>query len=145
MKFSVFSLPIFLVIIERICTLSYHHESGSINYYPLFRARSWNNGRRCMSLYILTTWISNHTPSKMWGQITYPLKPQNPYNIIDEIIYPCSDYNFNHVSEKGPWRSFSGEIVHREICNVSITRIRKTKIKMCESFVAVEHYFQLGP
>ena len=25
-----------------------------MNYYPLFRVRSWNNGMRCMSLYILT-------------------------------------------------------------------------------------------
>ena len=30
----------------------YHHQIGSINYYPLFRVRSWNNGVRCMSLYI---------------------------------------------------------------------------------------------
>ena len=25
-----------------------------MNYYPLFRVRSWNNGMRCMSLYMLT-------------------------------------------------------------------------------------------
>ena len=37
---------------ERIYTLSYHHHQiGSMNYYPLFRVRSWNNGMRCMSLY----------------------------------------------------------------------------------------------
>ena len=30
-----------------------HHQFGSMNYYPLFRVRSWNNGMRCMSLYIL--------------------------------------------------------------------------------------------
>ena len=51
----VFNLPISLVMIERIYTLSYyHHQIGSVNYYPLFRVRSWNNGMRCMSLYILT-------------------------------------------------------------------------------------------
>ena len=51
----VFSLPISLVIIERIYTLSYyHHQIGSMNY-PLFRVRSWNNGMRCMFLYILIT------------------------------------------------------------------------------------------
>ena len=39
---------------ENIYTLSYHHHQiGSMNYYPLFRARSWNNGMRCMSFYIL--------------------------------------------------------------------------------------------
>ena len=50
----VFSFPISLVTIERIYTLSYyHHQIGSMNYYPLFRVRSWNNGIRCMSLYVL--------------------------------------------------------------------------------------------
>ena len=35
-------------------TLSYyHHQIGSMNYNPLFRVRSWNNGMRCMSFYIL--------------------------------------------------------------------------------------------
>ena len=31
----------------------YHHQIRSMNYYPLFRVRSWNNGVRCMSFYIL--------------------------------------------------------------------------------------------
>ena len=49
----VFSLPISFVMIEIIYTLSYyHHQIGSMNYYPLFRVRSWNNGMRCMSFYI---------------------------------------------------------------------------------------------
>ena len=40
---------------ENIYTLSYyHHQIGSMNYNPLFRVRSWNNGVRCMSFYILT-------------------------------------------------------------------------------------------
>ena len=39
---------------ENIYTLSYyHHQIGSMNYYPLFRVRLWNNGVRCMSFYIL--------------------------------------------------------------------------------------------
>ena len=47
MGLCVFSLPISLVMIERIYTLSYcHHQIGS-----MFRVRSWNNGMRCMSLY----------------------------------------------------------------------------------------------
>ena len=33
---------------ENIYSLSYYHyEIGSMNYYPLLRARSWNNGMRC--------------------------------------------------------------------------------------------------
>ena len=45
-----------VVMIERIyvCTLSYyHHQLGSMHNYPLFRVKSWNNGMRCMSFYIL--------------------------------------------------------------------------------------------
>ena len=39
---------------ENIYTLSYyHHQIGSMKYYPLFSVRSWNNGMRCMSRYIL--------------------------------------------------------------------------------------------
>ena len=58
MGLCVFSLPISLVMVKRIYTLSYyHHQIGSMNYYPLFRVRSWNNGVRCMSLYNLTSYI----------------------------------------------------------------------------------------
>ena len=39
---------------ESIYTLSYyHHRIRSMNYYPLFRVRSWNNGVRCLSFSIL--------------------------------------------------------------------------------------------
>ena len=56
----VFSLPITLGMIERIYTLSYHHHQiGNMNYYPLFRVRTWNNDMRCMSLYIFHSIISH--------------------------------------------------------------------------------------
>ena len=39
---------------ENIYTLSYyHHQIGNMNYHPLFRVRPWNNGKRCMSFYVL--------------------------------------------------------------------------------------------
>ena len=38
---------------ENTCTLSYyHHQIGSITHLPLSMVRSWNNGVRCMTLYI---------------------------------------------------------------------------------------------
>ena len=41
---------------KNIHTLCYHlHQIKSMNYYPLFRVRSWNNGMRCMSFYIPTS------------------------------------------------------------------------------------------
>ena len=54
----VFSLPISLYDDwENIYTLSYyHHQIGSMNYYPLFRVRSWNNGVRSMYFNILMIW-----------------------------------------------------------------------------------------
>ena len=57
---------------ENIYTLSYHHHQiGSMNYYPLFKVRSWNNGVRCMSFCILMSCESNHTCLFMltWLQI----------------------------------------------------------------------------
>ena len=54
MGLCVFSLPISLVMIARIYTFSYYHyQIGSMNFYRLFRVRSWNNGMHCMSFYIL--------------------------------------------------------------------------------------------
>ena len=38
---------------ENIYNLSYyHHQIGSMNYYPLFRVRSWNNGVPCVCISI---------------------------------------------------------------------------------------------
>ena len=40
---------------ENTCTLYYcHHQIGSMTHLPLFGVRSWNNGARCISFYILT-------------------------------------------------------------------------------------------
>ena len=39
---------------EDTCTLSYyHHRIGSMAHLPLFKVKSWNNGMRWMSFYIL--------------------------------------------------------------------------------------------
>ena len=63
MGLHVFSLPISLVMIERIYTLSYHHHQvGSMNY-PLFRARSWNNGVRCIFLAATKQLYKSYFPS----------------------------------------------------------------------------------
>ena len=52
MGLCVFSLPISLVMIERVYTLSYyHHQIGSMNYHHCFGSR--NDDMRCMLFYIL--------------------------------------------------------------------------------------------
>ena len=56
-----FQFTHFLVMIDIIYIYSlshhhhhhHHHQIVSMNYYPLFRFRSWNNGVRCMSFCIL--------------------------------------------------------------------------------------------
>ena len=50
--FSVYPIPSWWLR-EYIALSYYHHQIGSMNYYLLFRVRSWNNGMRCISLYIL--------------------------------------------------------------------------------------------
>ena len=50
--FSVYPIPSWWLR-EYIALSYYHHQIESMNYYPLFKVRSWNNGMRCMSLYIL--------------------------------------------------------------------------------------------
>ena len=70
----VFSLPISLVIMERIYIyiLSYyHHQIESMNYYLLFMVRSWNNGVRCMSFYILIWMLQTHTLSLLQTDMFY--------------------------------------------------------------------------
>ena len=55
---------------ENIYTLSYyHHQIGSMNYFPLFRVRSWNNGMGCMSFYILMAWLFEII-SHVWQELT---------------------------------------------------------------------------
>ena len=61
----VFSVYQFLLwwLSEYEYTLSHnHHQIGSMNFYPLSRVRSWNNGVCCMSFYILM--ILNLHPNK---------------------------------------------------------------------------------
>ena len=53
---------------DNIYTVSYcHHQIGSMNYFPLFRFRSWNNGMRCVSFYILILIIST-----LYKNVLYP-------------------------------------------------------------------------
>ena len=90
MGLCVFSLPISLVMIEMIYTLSYyHHQIGSMNYYPLFRARSWNNGMRCMSIFLLYYfWDSQHHCCNMsiFSSINTLRPRQNGRHFADDIF-----------------------------------------------------------
>ena len=54
-----------LVMIDGIYTFSYcRHQIGNTNYFPLFRVRSWNNDKRSMFLYFLTTLLIEQITSE---------------------------------------------------------------------------------
>ena len=53
-----FRLPDLVYILFSLFIMNITEMKGSMKYYPLFRVRSWNNGVRCMSLYILMIGIS---------------------------------------------------------------------------------------
>ena len=76
---------------ENIYTLSYyHHQIGSMIYYPLFRFRSWNNGMRCRSFYILILLgLTLIHVSKRWSVFTYKFR---------DIKRMAVDYVHIHVS-----------------------------------------------
>ena len=104
MRLCVFSLPISLVMIEIIYTLSYyHHQIGSMYYYPLFRVRSWNNGMRCMSLYIIMACIRmTSMPRGIRKQSNYPEISNKLQNYDKENTYT----GFNSFDRKAVSKKF---------------------------------------
>ena len=89
----VFSLPISLVMIEIIYTLSYyHHQIGSMIYYPLFRVRPWNNGVCCMSLYShkvfvdCMMWPRHQVPCLKTCWHTCAYSNMTPFGIIGQLV-----------------------------------------------------------
>ena len=73
---------------ENIYTLSYyHHQIVSMNYYPLFRVRSWNNGVRCMSFCILTVchvveWATWNICQWSFGQTKENVRHKNAFEKV---------------------------------------------------------------
>ena len=97
---------------RNICILSYyHHQIGSMNYYPLFRVRSWNNVPAvCLSIFLQGTSVPRNVlsvsripiglyrhslqiPSNwMSGSIQHVLNLSIPrYRIIRQVIYKYKD------------------------------------------------------
>ena len=73
---------------DNIYTLSYyHHQIGSMNYYPLFRVRSWNNAMRCMSFYILSyTSISGEWCISYESQIVELCMKKNNLSSVSLVV-----------------------------------------------------------
>ena len=98
MGLCAFNLPISLVVIERIYTLSCcHHHIGSMNYYPLFRVRAWNNGMRSIFLWICDmggllrgTFVSWWYLPQIWPSAT---NIQHYYH----ARYPTDDWHLEYL------------------------------------------------
>ena len=114
----------YLQVLYTIYTLSYyHHQIGSMNYYPLFKVRSWNKSVHCMSFCILIRkdfrflcWEMEETANifqcirkKIFTMVDVHyqfLTPEVPFtNILTLIQAWISNYileiNLIHVSERG--------------------------------------------
>ena len=76
---------------ENIHTLSYyHHQIRSMNYYPLFRVRSWNNGMCCMSFYILNIIVVSHRGQ--WVNSLWPsdaIRRQGTESTLAQVLAGC--------------------------------------------------------
>ena len=131
MGLCVFSLPISFVMIERIYiyTLSYyHHQIGSMDYYPLFRVMAWNNGMRCMSFYILMgpSWV-----------LPAPEGPQiGPMNLAMMLI--MSQLGISYCLAPHTWQT---TVISYE--NESSRDENKLPRKMCESNNRCKKNYQL--
>ena len=72
------------------CGNAHLHNSFIYNYYPLLRVRSWNNGVRCMSFYILIT--------SMRGYIA-----KSSLITDDLYIWELLNNDNEHVKERTNW------------------------------------------
>ena len=86
---------------DNIYTSSHYDQIGNVNYYPLFRVRSWNNGVRCMSFYILLwicdlagllrgTFVSRWHLPRIWPSVT---DMQDYYH----ARYPTDDWRLRYM------------------------------------------------
>ena len=114
--FSVYPFPLWWLI-RYIYTLSYyHHQMGSMNYYPLFRVRSWNNGAAvCLSMFLffwiwIWIWKVYFPGGKICGQLEIPIlcvhfRRTVPYPPLDI----CHDYHYQRrqqpLGSKSMWKS----------------------------------------
>ena len=93
---------------DNIYTLSYyHHQIGGMNYYPLFRVRSWNNGVRCMSFYILTApdWLA---AQPIGSHVRKSLLADMDFNM--EFPKKCMPVGVNKVCASDPVISWYNQI-----------------------------------
>ena len=86
MGLCVFSLHIALMTILRICVLYLIIIlNRKYDLLPLFKVRSWNNGMRCTSFYILARYIPQSN-SKVWKRIIKPMSKIKMFSFFD---LPC--------------------------------------------------------
>ena len=122
--------------LQYMLCLIYHHQIGSMNYmyYPLFRARSWNNGMRCMSLYILILKMS--TERKYFCVCPTYKSLDHVQESHNKELYVVRSLQVNivnkHTSRAAEWRHHSLE--NRAIFNRNVYMV-------CIFFVSLWYYY----
>ena len=122
------SLPISHVMIVKICVFYYHRQIGSMNHWPLFRVRSWNNGwtnnwfpgvLRCHDAHLMSVLLNSKGQGReSWSDIwTIEGHPVINFQIL--LTYRNMDFPKNHM-----------------IASVTLMDMGKTKHEPCASFRA---------
>ena len=108
---TILSLDKMLDILKTVCSMVYHH-------YNLFNKALFGVFYSWGPFYwhgLISAWISNHMPSEVWDEITYPFPNLNgctfevwkwisnfiPHNVMHVFTYPCWDLSLSML-EKGP-------------------------------------------
>ena len=108
--FSVYPIPSWWLR-EYIALSYYHHQIGSMKYYPLFRVRSWNNGMRCMSLYNLMLLDRNQIPFDEWNKTNKKIKDH-----INLRKYVQRDTKMKITKRKSPHWKTQNQLSFKTIC-----------------------------
>ena len=104
-------------------TLSYYHNQiGSMNYYPLFRVRSWNNGVRCIFFCILMEIYC------MLNRLAH----QDNFNVLRTYVYSSYHLTFTNKIE-------SIDISWQKICKVHCVKLHM--IDLCFALLWLYNQF----
>ena len=78
----------------------YHHQMGSMNYYPLIMVRSWNNGMRCMMTSSNGTFSVLLAISAGNSPVTGEFPAQRPVTRSFDVFF---DLRLNKLLSKQSW------------------------------------------
>ena len=102
-KFALAFCICLLSLVKYSYIVFYYRQIGCINCYPLFSVRSWNNGMRSMSLYILLPWVA-HTSWLSNIYSVFPVLQAVFFRRLNSVIFANSTHGvkFEFVIKSAP-------------------------------------------